>query len=111
MQVKVLYFASLRDKIGKPGEMIDIPGDASTLAGVREALVVRGEPWNSAFKNLRRIRGAVNQEMAEDDAAVKDGDEVAFFPPGGLLFPSWASLETGTTARAFRRCRSSTIPA
>ena len=81
MQVKVLYFASLRDKIGNPGEMIDIPGDASTLAGVREALVVRGEPWNSAFKNLRRIRGAVNQEMAEDDAAVKDGDEVAFFPP------------------------------
>ena len=81
MQVKVLYFASLRDKIGKPGEMIDIPGEASTLAGVREALVARGEPWDSAFKNLRRIRGAVNQEMAEDDAAVKDGDEVALFPP------------------------------
>lgn len=81
MQVKVLYFASLRDKIGKPGEMMDLPGAASTLAGVRDALIARGEPWDSAFRNLKRIRGAVNQEMAEDDAAVKDVDEVAFFPP------------------------------
>lgn len=81
MQVKVLYFASLRDKIGRTGEMIDLPGETSTLAGVREVLVARGDPWRAAFSNLKRIRGAVNQEMAEDDAAVKDGDEVAFFPP------------------------------
>ena len=76
MQVKVLYFASLRDKIGKPGEMIDIPGEASTLAGVREALVARGEPWDSAFKNLRRIRGAVNQAVANDMTAHAVGDKI-----------------------------------
>ena len=74
MQVKVLYFASLRDKIGKPGEMIDIPGDASTLAGVREALVVRGEPWNSAFKNLRRIRGHHRREGRRRGRLFSAGD-------------------------------------
>lgn len=81
MQIKVLYFASLRDKIGRGEETVELPGDAATLAGVREALVARGAPWDVAFANLKRIRGAVNQEMADDDAAVKAGDEVAFFPP------------------------------
>lgn len=81
MQIKVLYFASLRDKVGRGEETIELPGDSMTLAGVRGALVARGAPWDAAFANLKRIRGAVNQEMAEDDAAVKAGDEVAFFPP------------------------------
>lgn len=81
MQIKVLYFASLRDKLGRGEETVELPVEATTLAGVREALVARGAPWEAAFANLKRIRGAVNQEMAEDDAPVKAGDEVAFFPP------------------------------
>lgn len=81
MKIKVLYFASLRDAVGTGSETVELPVETTTLAGVREALVAKGEPWASAFKNLRRVRGAVNQEMASDDAAVKEGDEVAFFPP------------------------------
>ena len=39
----------------------------------------RGEPWSSAFGN--RIRIAINQQLAEEGDAIRDGDEVAFFPP------------------------------
>lgn len=81
MKIKVLYFASLRDAIGRASEEVELPGEAATLAQVREHLAAQGEPWASGFKNLKRIRGAVNQKMAADDAPVKAGDEVAFFPP------------------------------
>ncbi|MDO5531956.1 molybdopterin converting factor subunit 1 [Sutterella sp.] len=81
MKIKVLYFASLRDAVGRGEETVELPDESTTLAGVRDALVEKGDPWAFAFRNLKRVRGAVNQDMAEDDAAVKDGDEVAFFPP------------------------------
>lgn len=81
MKVKVLYFASLRDAIGSGSEIVEVPEGAATLAGVRETLVARGDPWAHAFRNLKRVRGAVNQEVADDEAAVAEGDEIAFFPP------------------------------
>lgn len=71
----------LRDAVGHAEDQVECPEGGTTLAGVREALTARGEPWASAFANLKRVRGAVNQEMAEDDDPVADGDEVAFFPP------------------------------
>lgn len=81
MKIRILYFASLRDAIGKSAETLTLEGEQTTLSGVRTALIAQGEPWSSAFSNLKRVRGAVNQRMADDDAAVADGDEVAFFPP------------------------------
>ena len=81
MQIKILYFASLRDALGRGSEAFDFPGESATVAEVRDALAARGDPWARAFGNLKRIRAAVNQEMAADADPVKDGDEVAFFPP------------------------------
>lgn len=81
MKVKVLYFASLRDAMGTGSETFETAREAATLGELRAALAARDERSAKAFSNLRRVRGAVNQEMAEDDAAVRDGDEVAFFPP------------------------------
>lgn len=79
--IRILYFASLRDALGRIEDQIECPEGRTTLKAVREALVARGEPWTTAFANLKRVRGAINQEMAEDDNPVADGDEVAFFPP------------------------------
>ena len=81
MQIRVLFFASLRDAVGTGAETVELEAGCATVREVREALVARGEPWAGAFGNLRRIRAAVNQELASDDAAVRAGDEVAFFPP------------------------------
>lgn len=35
----------------------------------------------AAFEEMPRLRFAVNQEMAKESTVLKDGDEVAFFPP------------------------------
>ena len=81
MKIKVVFFASLRDAVGTGSEMLELSGDEASVAQVREALVAKGEAWAHAFRNLKRIRAAVNQEFAADDAVVREGDEVAFFPP------------------------------
>lgn len=81
MRVKVLYFAFLRDEMGRAGESLELPDAVKTVAGLRAFLIGQGDPWAHAFQTVKRIRASVNQVMVEDDAAVAEGDEVAFFPP------------------------------
>jgi molybdopterin synthase sulfur carrier subunit len=80
MKIKVLYFAALREALGSPGETIELPAGVTTLAGVRTLIAGRGGDWDR-LAQMKNLRAAVNQRMAEPDAAVADGDEVAFFPP------------------------------
>ena len=81
MKVKVLYFAGLRERLGQAAEEIELPPGVSTLAGLRSHLVSRGGEWQSAFAETRLVRMAINQDMAEANAPVRAGDEIAFFPP------------------------------
>lgn len=81
MKIRILYFALLRDALGRAQEELEVPEDVTTVAGLREWFRGCGEPYATALGNARRVRAAVNQEMAEPDDAVKAGDEVAFFPP------------------------------
>ena len=78
MSVNVLYFAGLREKLGMTGETVDLPAGVATVGALRDWLVGQGREALGSAKNLRC---AVNQDMARPDDAVKDGDEVAFFPP------------------------------
>jgi molybdopterin synthase sulfur carrier subunit len=80
MKVKILYLASLREQLGKPGEDLEIPPTVSTVAGLRTLLMARGGPWQTALAQGKALRVAVNQEMAQPTTAVNPGDEVAFFP-------------------------------
>ena len=73
MAVQVKYFASLRDEMGRADDMLDT-GDVVTVLDVWTR--VSGQavlPPNTLV--------AVNAEYAEAEHQVKDGDEVAFFPP------------------------------
>jgi len=79
MTIRVLYFASLREQVGTPGE--DLDESPATVAGLRNLLMARGGAWQSALAQGRALRVAVNQEMAQPTTPVKPGDEVAFFPP------------------------------
>ena len=81
MKVRVLFFASLREQLGKTGEEIDLPPTVSTVGGLREHLRDRGGEWAKVFAPNRAVRAAVNQDMAQPAASIKAGDEVAFFPP------------------------------
>jgi molybdopterin synthase sulfur carrier subunit len=81
MSVRILYFAALREQVGRSSEELELPNGASTVAALREQLMQRGEAWQKALAATRALRVAVNQEMAGPATPVKPGDEVAFFPP------------------------------
>jgi molybdopterin synthase sulfur carrier subunit len=78
--IKILYFASLREKLGCGSEELELPAGVVDIGSLLSALAQRGGEWASlaAVKNLK---SAVNQEMSRNATPVKDGDEVAFFPP------------------------------
>ena len=78
MSVKVLYFASLKEALGIGHETLDLPAGVTTVGGLRDWLSSHGRDQLAGAKNLRC---AVNQDMAGADAIVRDGDEIAFFPP------------------------------
>lgn len=79
--VTVLYFASLRERLGVSRETIDLPPGSNTVASVVAQLRERGGPWESCFAPGSVWRVAVNHAMANLEATVSSGDEVAFFPP------------------------------
>lgn len=78
--ITVLYFARLKEALGKNSEEIDGAGIA-TVNCVRALLAARDGVWAHEFAAGRAVRAAVNQDLATGDTPVKDGDEVAFFPP------------------------------
>jgi sulfur-carrier protein len=79
--VKVLYFAWLRQKIGRGEEVVDLPGAVRTVGELAAWLGSRGGGYADAFADMKRVRVALNQEHVDFAAPVKAGDEVAFFPP------------------------------
>lgn len=80
MSLKILYFASLREVLGTSGEQLPLPAGVATVAALREHLAARGDDWRKLTES-KSLRAAVNQKMVDADAAIADGDEVAFFPP------------------------------
>ncbi|MBK9245983.1 MAG: molybdopterin converting factor subunit 1 [Burkholderiales bacterium] len=81
MKVTVLYFARLREAVGRDRETLELPAEVNTVGALRAWLTARGAPWSEAFTEIKRIRAAVAQQMATDDSSLADGAEVAFFPP------------------------------
>jgi len=75
MSIKVKYFASLREILGRSEDSVDAGNGPITVAELWDK--VAGEQ-NSLPDN---VLTAINMEYVKADARVKDGDEVAFFPP------------------------------
>jgi len=81
MKLTVLYFARLREAVRRERETVEVPPAVATVADLRRWLIERGEPWQSAFTEVKRVRAAVDQAMAQESTPLADGAEVAFFPP------------------------------
>lgn len=79
--ITLLYFARLREALGTGREELALPSGISTLGALRVHLAQRGEAWAKEMAAGRNLRAAVNQDIATADSPVKDGDEIAFFPP------------------------------
>lgn len=80
MIVNVRYFASLREALG-PGEAVQAQGAAS-VGALRDALIARGGAHAETLARGRAVRIALDQQLCDDESApLRDGAEVAFFPP------------------------------
>jgi len=78
--IKVLYFASLREQLGVSSEEITLSQPEISLSDLVAKLAARGAEWQQLSGN-KHVRVAVNQTLVTNDAIIKSGDEVAFFPP------------------------------
>lgn len=79
--MKILYFASLRQRTGTGEEDISLPDGVRDVAGLIDWLKGRGPEYSDALADTNAIRVAVNQEFATLETALEGNEEVALFPP------------------------------
>lgn len=79
--IKILYFARIKEALGLAQEAVSLPEEVSDVSGLTTWLRQRGNQWQSELAPGKALRVAVNQAMAGMDATIKDGDEIAYFPP------------------------------
>ena len=75
----VLYFAWVRERVGRPKDKVETT--AATVRDLVDELRAKEERYDAAFADLDALRVAVDQELTDFDAPLKDAREVAFFPP------------------------------
>jgi molybdopterin synthase sulfur carrier subunit len=79
MKVQLRYFASVREAIGRGSEQRE--STATTLGALRAELIAVGEPYAQALAPGKAVRMALDQVMADDAQPLREGCEIAFFPP------------------------------
>ncbi len=79
--VTILYFARLREALGKSEEELVIPDGVRSIGELAGFLRGRGGAWATELGIGKAVRVAVNQDMADADTPVSGGEEIAFFPP------------------------------
>ena len=79
--MKLIYFAWVRERIGKPEEDVELPEGIVTVADLLRWLRSRGEEYEHALQYPDVIRVAINQEHVDHRETVAGAREVALFPP------------------------------
>jgi molybdopterin converting factor subunit 1 len=79
--LRLLYFAWLRERLGRAEEEVALPENVATVADLVAWQRGRGPGFAAAFAAGNTVRAAVNQDFAGPEGPVRAGDEVAFFPP------------------------------
>ena len=83
MQIKVLFFASLRELFDMPERLIDIDQDDTLTAETLLAYFSDKEKgaWVELLTRKKSVRIAINQTLSSWNAPLNEGDELAFLPP------------------------------
>ncbi len=79
--MKAVYFAWVRERIGKSEEEISPPAEVVTVGDLIAWLAGRGEGYAYAFEKASVIRAAIDRVHVKHHAHIADGREIAFFPP------------------------------
>ena len=78
--ITVLFFAQVRECLGEAKLELEYQTQWQNAEQLRTQLCERGAKWASALSS-DKLLVAVNQELCSLEQAIKDGDEIAFFPP------------------------------
>lgn len=79
--IRVKYFASLRERMTRAEDQIEVSGDQLTLADVLARLTLPDGQTLQQLSLAETMMLSVNHEMVDTDHVVKDGDEIGIFPP------------------------------
>jgi sulfur-carrier protein len=79
--MKILYFARLRQIIGRGQDILELPADVKTISTLIDYLKAKDERIAEAFADLRTLKVAINQKHSALDASLEGASEIAFFPP------------------------------
>ncbi len=79
--MKLVYFAWVRERIGKTDEELTLPPEVKTVADLARWLAGRGEEYAYAFENPGVVRAAIDRKHVKPDASIAGAREIAFFPP------------------------------
>ena len=81
MTINLIYFAWVRERVGRSHETRDIPADIVTAGDLIAWLASQGEEYALAFSNPDAVRVALDQTHADHGQAIAGAKEIAFFPP------------------------------
>jgi len=81
MTVQLVYFAWVRERIGKGSEEIELPATVVTVGDLLNHLKTLGEEYETALEHDRVIRVALDQEHADHDDTIAGVREIGIFPP------------------------------
>jgi molybdopterin synthase sulfur carrier subunit len=79
--MKVLYFAWIRERVGKTEEEVSPPASVQTVADLVNWLKGRGEEYAYAFDNTKVVRAAIDRVHVKPDTKLSGAREIALFPP------------------------------
>jgi sulfur-carrier protein len=79
--MKAVYFAWVRERVGKAEEELEPPSSVTTVGDLIAWLSSRGEGYAHAFEKPATIRAALDRVHARHEASLGSAKEVAFFPP------------------------------
>ncbi len=79
--VDLVYFAWVRERIGKAEETLELPDNVVTAGDLLAHLKTLGEEYEAALEHENVIRVAINQEHVDHHEPIAGAREIALFPP------------------------------
>ena len=79
--MKLLYFAWVRERLGKAEETVEPPAEVRTVGDLIGWLSTRGDEYAYAFEKPRVIRAAIDHIHAKPETTISGAREIALFPP------------------------------
>ncbi|MFZ4110599.1 MAG: molybdopterin converting factor subunit 1 [Polymorphobacter sp.] len=79
--ITLLYFAWVRERIGRDEERLALPADVRTVTDLLDYLATLSHGHAAALADRSAIRIAIDEDFVGSDAAIAGAREIAIFPP------------------------------